>query len=171
MKLFVKKLKLPSNSTILIVFGLLLVVIAFPTFLANNPSVNTQVIYDREYATFSFINNYEDSSDQHNLFCDGDTAIICSYFMEDDQPNLFPYAPEIVQNQSQFFTQVPLYLKSFNDANDHPLFIYSPRLSQGAYLQLDISEQDPIWDEVNNSLEYDDRIFENGFDSIIINQR
>ena len=159
-----------SNSLILTVLTCLIVILAFPTFLANNPSVDSQLTYNIEYATFSFLENKLGSFGQVNLFGDADTLYSNQYFLEEATTYIVPLpAGGTVENKDEFFTQLQNYLESFNKVRDG-LFIYSPRITHDAYMTLGISEQDPIWDEVTNTLEYDDKIYENGFDSVTINQ-
>jgi len=145
------------------------VAIAFPTFIAHNPSVNTQIMYDREYATFRFIQTRIASSNSINLFCDADTLTIYNYFIPEAKINVFPYAPDIVKNKPEFIAELPLYIGTFNKSDDYSIFIYSPRISHRSFIQLNVSELDPIWDNVKSALASNDRIYTNGFDSIDVN--
>jgi hypothetical protein len=159
-----------SNSLILSVSTCVLIILAFPTFLANNPSVDSQLTYNIEYSTFSFFQDKLGNFSPVTLYGDTSTLYPSNYFLEDATIYLLPYAPDIAKTEAEFFAKVPIYLDSFNNDNG-AYFVYSPRISHEAYMDLGISEQNPVWDEVTNALHFDDKIYDNGFDSITINQR
>jgi len=148
---------------------ILIVVLSFPTFLAHNPSVNTQIFYEREHSTLTFIQ--ANCYDGVNLFSDADTGLLIKYYLPEVNYNVLPYAPDYVKDEVEFLNKLPQYMKAFEDSGTDSLFVYSPRITHRSYIMFGMPEDHPIWREVLQILEYkNDKIYNNGFIWVFANE-
>jgi hypothetical protein len=147
---------------------ILIIFLSFPTFLAHNPTVNTQIFYEKEHFTFRFIFLYHVRGDSFDLFSDADTLLLTLYYLPEANYNPIPYAPDYVKNETEFIKKLPQYIEVFKSSKDKSLFIYSPRIFHRPYIMLGIHEDHPIWQVMFQNLSYRSKIYDNGFNWIIM---
>jgi len=151
------------------VFGFLpviLIFLAFPTFLAHQPSVNTQIYYNKEHSAFAFLQANYNQDVNVSIFCDVGTGLLQSYYLPEANRYLVPYAPEYVKDKAEFLEKLPAYIEGFVNSKGKSFFIYSPRITHYPYLQLGLPEDDPIWAETLETLNSKNKIYDNGFNWI-----
>jgi len=157
-----------NSKKVLLCSAIFIILLSFPTFLAHHPSVNTQIVYNREHALFLFLKANYGKDKEMNIFTDLNTSMPRQYYLPDANHYLLPYAPDYVQTKAEFLQKLPQYMEWFSNTKGDSYFIYSPRISHFSYMQLGVPKDHPIWGEVLQDLEGKNKIYDNGFNWIVV---
>ena len=157
-----------ANIFSLAAVPLVLLVMAFPTFLVNHSSINTQSVYEYELSSGEFVRN---NCDEDELLFISDIITVYSfvYYIPDAELS-HPAQSWDISTEEELWQSFYKRIERFESSSKTAIFAITERFLQPYHSMYAISESDPEWFEFIDEFSPYDLIYNNGHTQIYINQ-
>lgn len=157
-----------ARLSITILAFVIIATLSLSSFLALNPTPNTDYTYPQEAQALALVTAVYANN---QVFVDVNTALLVSYYIPNIFPNYVNFFPDPlgeftpISVNNYFNNIVPTFARSFA-SNHSNIFFYSPRITQNALSTWGISPQNSSWSVLTNVLMHTDIVYENGFNVV-----
>jgi hypothetical protein len=157
-----------ANNFSMVAVPLVLLIMAFPTFLTNHSSIITQSVYEYELSAGEFVSGYYD--DKELLFISDVVTVYSFVYYIPDAELSHPAQSWDITSEEELWQSFNKRIERFETYSGTAMFAISERYFQPYRTKFSVSESEPEWIEFIENFSPYNLVYDNGHMQIYINQ-